>query len=146
MDQLWAALRAKVFGPAAKVFGFSSIQQVDSSKDFGATGKGGAFANAGQALFGAKPLHKPDEAAGQGGFGSPTKMVGGFGSMCDSLPAELLLMTFQHLDPKTLMMVVPAVSAWGERGRPWRRPKTLGQGVHVVCVGRLARQTFKEGA
>ena len=33
------------------------------------------------------------------------------------LPDEVLALMFHILDPKTLMMAIPAVSVWGARGR-----------------------------
>ena len=47
------------------------------------------------------------------------------------LPDEVLELLFCFADPKTLLMTIPAVSAWG--GRASRRP-ALCQGVYVGPV------------
>ena len=43
----------------------------------------------------------------------------------EGLPDEVLALLFRFLDPKTLLMAVPAVSAWGG---PARRCPALGSG------------------
>jgi len=54
----------------------------------------------------------------------------------ERLPDEVLALLFRFVDPKTLLMAIPAVSAWSERGRavtPSSQPGVQGGPPSVWC-------------